>query len=364
MITIVHLITGLNAGGAELALLRLLQGLDAGERKRHRVISMIEAGPVATRITALGVPVASLGMKPGQISPGGLWQLLGHLRRAGDWRLQGWMYHADLLATLACVLLVRPRAHIWSIHHGLDNLAHEKLMTRTVIRLLAWLSFLPARIIYVGQRIRTQHEALGYNAARSVTIPHGVDTGVYKPAPSGVQMDNPRIGMLGRWDPIKNHAGFFAALAQIPGAHGVLLGSGMVPENAELQQLIARHGLQQRVELLGQRDDAAQVMAGLTLLCMCSHSEAGPLVVAEAMACGAPCVATDVGDAALMIGDEGWVVPPRDHAALVAALNTALNSPDLAAMGRRARARIEAQYAMAQNIAAYRQLYRDLGWCS
>lgn len=360
---ILHLITGLDVGGAELALYRLLSGLPEAERQSHRVVSLIAPGEVGQMITALGVKVDTLGLARGRPGLGAMLQLRKMLK-GQDVLVHGWMYHADLLATLAA-----PRQSIWSIHNGMDGFANEKPLTRLIIRLLALLSFLPRKIIYVGTRTAFQHERIGYRRNKTAIIPHGFDIRRYQPAAAakprlreelGVSPATKIIGLLGRWDWSKDVPTFFAALAKVPQAHAVLAGNRMDGTNSELMELVNRHGVRERVHLLGYRRDVPALLPGFDLLCMCSKTEAGPMVVGEAMACGVPCVVTDVGDAAHMVEETGWVVEKENPVALAAALRTALAASDLPERGARARARIEAQFTAEATVSAYQRLYAAL----
>lgn len=366
MSTIVHLITGLNVGGAELALFRLLEGLDASERAHHRVISMIAPGPVATKIEALAVPVATLNMKPGRITFRGLLTLQNLLRHTPDWHLQCWMYHANLLGAVACLSLFRPRNLIWGIRNSLAHIEGEKALTRYIIKQSAMLSWLPQRIVYVAKRSAQQHEALWYARSRTQIIPVGYDVEQFVPGDKSVlrdlvKADAPLIIHVGRWDWSKDHNNLLAALALVPQAHAVLVGKGIDESNTELMALIEKHGVRARVHLLGYRDDVAKLLPGADISCLSSVTEAQPNAVGEAMACGVPCVVTDVGDAADLVGDTGWVVPPQNPTALAHALKLALSS-DLAAKGAAARTRILASYTRKKMLESWRQLYRVLGW--
>lgn len=361
---ILHLITGLDVGGAELALYRLLSGLPEGERGAHRVVSLIAPGEVGQMITALGIRVDTLGLTRGRPGPGAFLQLRKMLKGQEDVLVHGWMYHADLLATLAA-----PRRHIWSIHNGLDGFASEKPLTRLIIRLLSLLSFLPRKIVYVGARTAFQHERIGYRRDKTAIIPHGFDISCYQPDAAaklrlrealGLSPATKIIGLLGRWDWSKDVPAFLAALAKVPDAHAVLAGTRMDGNNSELIELVNQHNVRERVHLLGYRRDIPALLPGFDLLCMCSKTEAGPMVVGEAMACGVPCVVSDVGDAAHMVEETGWVVEKENPVALAAALRTALAAPNLSERGARARARIEAQFTAEATVSAYQRLYKAL----
>ncbi len=366
MSTIVHLITGLNVGGAELALFRLLEGLTVEERKHHRVVSMIPLGPVAAKIQALDIFVVSLEMQPSTVTFSGLVSLIKLLRVLPDWHLQAWMYHANLLAAVVCLAMFKPRNLVWSVRHSLTAIQSERFLTRHVIKQSAMLSLLPQCILYVAQASARQHEAIMYAKSRTLVIPVGYDVSKFTPNDGKalrevVKITAPIIAHVGRWDWTKDHANFFAALALVPSAHAVLIGTNIERDNAELMALVRQHGVEARVHLLGYRDDVHQLLPGADLLCLSSVTEAQPNAVGEAMACGVPCVVTDVGDAADLVGETGWVVPPNNAQALAAALNEAL-ATDLKSRGVAARARVLANYTRENMLMAYRKLYRDLGW--
>src|SRR5690554_457154 len=126
------------------------------------------------------------------------------------------------------------------------------------------------------------------------------------------------IGMIGRFNPEKDHHNFLSGLASLyvsgRDVKGILIGEGLDECNETLMAWVRELGLEKQLLLLGQRNDIPDILNALDLHVLSSSSEAFPNVIAEAMACGTPCVSTDVGDARLMIGDVGWVVPPRSSA--------------------------------------------------
>ncbi|GAB2890780.1 hypothetical protein GCM10027046_19370 [Uliginosibacterium flavum] len=361
--------TGLGVGGAERALERLLPRLQA-QGLVVAVLSLREPQEVGVSLRALGIEVFELGMAPSRPTLGGLWRLWRAVRQFKPDVIQGWMYHGDLAAHLA--RFAAPRAKVvLGIHQTLARLELESRATRAVIRADAWLSRFAARALYVARAAQLQHEAAGF-AAPGVVLPNGVDTEQFKPdaalhaasrALLGVAVDELLVGMVGRLHPSKNHAGFLRAAAMVAAAQAnvrfLLIGLNVSADNPELMPLLAAPSLQGRVILLGPREDVPQLLPALDLYVLSSIQEALPNVVAEAMSCGVPCVVTDVGDAAWMVGETGWVVPPAEDRRLADLIGQVLcEEPSvLARQGMAARSRAQSVFAADAVAARYADLY-------
>jgi glycosyltransferase involved in cell wall biosynthesis len=364
--------TGLGVGGAERALERLVPRLQA-QSLICAVVSLRETQEIGGALRAAGVEVFELGMAPSRPSLRGLWRLWQVVRTFKPDVIQGWMYHGNLAAQFA--RLAAPHARVvLGIHQTLARLELEGRATRAVIRLDALLSRFAAKILYVAQAAVAQHQAAGY-AARAVVLPNGVDTDLYRPdaadrtatrAMLGIPDATVLVGMVGRLHPAKNHAGFLRAAGlaaqTYPELHFVLIGLGVTAQAPELAPLLAEPALAGRVSLLGARDDVPRLMPALDLYVLSSIQEALPNVVAEAMSCGVPCVVTDVGDAAWMVADTGWVVAPEDDEALAEVIERAVaeGASSLAARGRAARSRAQSLFAVDVVTARYAALYQSL----
>jgi len=133
------------------------------------------------------------------------------------------------------------------------------------------------------------------------------------------------------------------------------------PENPTLAGIVPPE-LLERFIFPGERTDVQRLMQAMDVFCLSSWSEAFPNVLGEAMACGVPCVATDVGDSADIIGDTGIVVPPSDTEALARGLMLMLEKPDeeRRALGRAARQRVKEHYSLAAVVEEYARLYEGL----
>jgi glycosyltransferase involved in cell wall biosynthesis len=374
-VKIVHLATGLGMGGAEMTLLNLLAHLDDADFE-NEVISLSTDEPLGERIRRLGVPVHALGMKPGATSPAGFFRLAAHLRRSHPDLIQTWMYHADFLGALAAPLAGNPPV-IWNLRVTLADIRELKPATRLVVRANVWLSHrIPKRIVCCAEAARDHHAAIGYDRARMTVIPNGFDLSGFAPDPAartrlrtslGLPPNTPLVGMAARFHPQKDHKNFVQAAtllhAEMPQVYFVLWGKDVDTRNAEFSGWLDEAGLHGVVHLLGLRSDAAELTAALDLATLTSaYGEAFPRVLGEAMACGVPCVSTDVGDASAILGETGRVVPARNPQALAQAWGALLRLPpaERQALGAAGRKRVETSFRVEKMAAAYAGLYRDI----
>jgi glycosyltransferase involved in cell wall biosynthesis len=373
-VRVLHIITGLGSGGAEMMLYKLLGAMDR-ERFDSLVISLTDEGSMGARIRSLGVPVHALGMKRGMPNPWAWLRLVGMIRREKVQLVQCWMYHADLLGGLAARAAGVPV--IWSLRQS--NLAPElnRRTTLMIVKACARLSTLIPRYIVCGSNAaRRAHVDVGYADTGMVTIPNGFDMELFSPsnesrsamrAALGLETaDAPLIGLAARFDPQKDHANFIAAAGMLhqrmPEARFVMCGDGVTWDNSFLAERIAQAAVGDRCYLLGRRDDVPTLLAALDVACSSSRGEGFANVIGEAMACGVPCVVTDVGDSAAIVGDTGRVVPPGDPAALANGLFELLilSAQERRRLGEAARRRIETNFSLPAVAARYEALYQEV----
>jgi glycosyltransferase involved in cell wall biosynthesis len=365
MLTVLHLITGLETGGAEGMLARLATSSDRA-RFRHVVVSMTGPGAIGPAIAEAGITLRSLGIRRNVPDPAGLIRLRRVLREFRPDILQTWLYHADLLGLAAWKLGWASRL-VWNLR------STETVGSAVVRRLLAHWSTLPDAVAVNSREGRRFHEALGYRPRRWVHIPNGFDTAAVKPdadagkrqrAALGIGDDAFVVLLPARFHPMKDHATFLSAAALFaqarPEARFVMVGSEVEPGNRALAEIIAAQRIGDRVLLLGERRDLAALYPAADIATLSSaFGEGFPNVLAEAMCCGVPCVATDVGDSAEIVGDTGAIAPPRDPAALAARWEklAALTPEERSKLGAAARARIVEHYDLAAIVARYEALY-------
>jgi len=366
MTTVLHLITDLDTGGAEQMLARLVSRLDP-RRQRSVVVSMTGRGILASDLASAGIELFSLEMRRDWPDPTGLVRLLRILRQVRPGILQTWLYHADLLGLAAWLLARTPSRLFWNIQ------CTETLDASVIRRLLSWSSRMPELVIVnslAGQRF---HEALGYRTRRWVHIPNGCDTTAFRfdaqarrslRAEWGIADDRVAIGLPARYHPMKDHENFLSAAHRLAAARPevifVLAGPGIEPRNRSLAEAIAERGLGDRIRLLGNRHDMVGVYSALDVVTLSSaFGEGCPNVLVEATSCGVPCVATDCGDAAEVLGPNGVLVPPRDPLALAAGWDrlVALGPEARRTLGDRARERTIQLYDLGAIAARYDALY-------
>lgn len=371
---VLYIITGLGTGGAEAMLLKLLERLDRVSYT-PMVISLTTMGDIGPRIAALEIQVRALGMSSGFPGPQAIVTLIRLIREFKPDIVHTWLYHADLLGGVAA-RLAGVNAVCWGIRSS--NLDADKThwTTRAVRRICAVLSHVVPQHIFVNSETASQiHISLGYAAEKMRVVPNGFNLSRFKPdegargrvrANLGCADDTPLVGMVGRFDPLKNHSGFISAMAlvnrQMPEVHLLMAGKGVDHDNQELMRSIEKSGLLGKTHLLGARDDVPELMAALDVLVCPSHAEAFPNVIGEAMATGVPCVATHVGDCSFIIGDTGHVVPVGEMVGLASGVQALikLSRMQQIELGKKARARVAGFFEIGHVVRRYEETYESL----
>jgi glycosyltransferase involved in cell wall biosynthesis len=371
---ILHLITGLNYGGAESMLLGLAQHLQT-QSIQQEVTSLGTIGAIGERLQGMGIMVSALHLPRGRMTIKG-WRTLRYKVKASQPDLiQTWLYHADFVGALLRLSGIRCPL-VWGVHHTADNWREMKVTTRLGLhgnRLLARL--LPDAIVCCSQSAFQSHATLGYPTNKMVIVPNGIDTQRFRADDRGgerlrmrlgVPADSRLIGHCGRWIALKGHRIFIEMAANLQTYHEsvnfVMCGEGIEAGNATLMGWIDENDLSGNVHLLGGQAAMEEIYQGLDLFVSSSLSEALPLTVMEAMACGVPCVVTDVGDQGAMVGAFGAVVMPGSADALLQGCEQVLGLPceERERLGQGARQRIVNDYSLEAAVQKYQDLYQRL----
>lgn len=373
---VLFITAGLESGGAEMSLYKMVTRMDPS-RFECRVLSLTDMGSVlGEKIQAAGIPIEALGFRRGLPNPLMLMALARRIRTLNPGLVQTWMYHADLIGGVAAKLAGNFPI-VWAIHSTDFHPTRTKAQTRWVVRLNSRLSsVLPAKITCCSGAALSVHADLGYARDRLCVIHSGIDTEEFvrdSRARSAfcdeLQIDvrTPLVGLMARFDPQKDHETFFHAAGLLakrqPMARFVLCGSGVTPDNPTLAGWAREAGVADRTHFLGLRQDIARVTAALSVATCCSsYGESFSLVLGEAMACGVPCVTTDMEGPVSVVGGLGWVVPRRDPQHLADAWQSALSlsSEERRDWGFRARQSIQARLSLQMTVQQYEAFYEAL----
>lgn len=311
------------------------------------------------------------------LRPRVLWRLRRIIRQVRPDVVQTWMHHADLLGGLSA-WLAGVRRIVWSIHcreihrNPGDSDARMALF-RKAIGLVSRL--VPSRIVSCSMAAIEDHVKLGYPRSKMDWIPNGVSTerfgidaqaGIATRRELGIPLDVPVIGYVGRFHEMKNLPVLLEAAGLLQRsmrqAHVILLGGAESDLDEKSRGALDALPDRSQVRFVPFRSDVEKVYPAFSLFTLSSRTEACPMTVLEAMACGVPCVTTDVGDCARLIGATGRVVTAGDAGSLAAAWQEFLLMP--AAMrtefGRSARSRVEKKFSIATAAKRYEMLYEHL----
>ncbi len=366
------MITELSLGGAEMMLWKLLSRIDRNRFEPLVIALSSKIDGILDLFMAARVDCRFLGMRS-RSDAMVLYRLVCALREFQPDIIQGWMYHGNAAASLASRWVTGRPPVLWNIRGSL-NLSQEKRASVLAIRLGAKLAFMPCKIINNSLESALQHEEqLGYESAKRVILPNGFDVEAFRPdqraraalrSTLGLREDALLIGLMGRYHPMKDHENFLRAAAQLSGqypeAHFILAGNDVNSSNAILSRLMSAMNLSDRVHLLGCRSDMPAVTAALDIATSASSGGEGfPNVIGEAMSCAVPCVVTDVGASAWVVGDTGKCVVPRDPTAFARAVAALidLGPGGRKELGRRARDRIVTRFALDAVVTQYEDLY-------
>ncbi|HKT41080.1 MAG TPA: glycosyltransferase [Rhodanobacteraceae bacterium] len=373
---VLFLVRSLRQGGAERQLVALACGL-------HRrgwpvtVVCCYGGGVFQAELENAGVTLVDLHKRGRWDVAGFMWRLLRTLRASHAEIVHGYMTLGNMLALLARA--ARPRTRVvWGVRSTIIDRTRRDWLSRLNFRLSRSAARLADRIIANSEAGAAHHASLGYPHARIRVIPNGIDTERFRFDAAGrvrlrgewhVDDHCTLVGLVGRIDPMKDHATFMRAAASLAARDDrlrfVCVGGGDSRFAQGIKALATRLGLDARLVWAGPRNDMAAVFSALDIAVSSSCGEGFSNVIAEAMACGRPCVVTDVGDSARIVGACGAVVEAGDPQALadaIARVRRKLEDPGEAArLHAAARTRIEESYSLDALLRNSEQAFRALG---
>lgn len=369
-------ITELDVGGAEKAMVTLATGLDRG-RWSPRVLALGPEGPLAEPLRQARVPVECLGVGPRRPCRA-LARLATALRRAQPDLVQSFLFHANVATRLAVLAGWPPgtTGKPWVI--GGHRVAERQ--KRWHLRLERLTASFGAGSVCVSEGVRRfTRETGGWPDDRLTVIPNAIDPSPFNPpdrnVPRGSTPGLEQIGddtililFVGRLHAQKGLPGLMEAAARLieirPSLDWCLAMVGEGPERYSLREHVSSHPeLSRRVRWLGHRSDVPRLMNAADLLVLPSLWEGMPNVLLEAMAARLPVLATAVeGTTELVVpGSTGWLVPPANSSALLdALLDATADRERLRAFGQAGRVKVEAEFAPSSTVSAYETLWAGL----
>lgn len=370
-VKIVHIIIGLDVGGAELMLKRLIESHRTGGEFEHVVISLTGLGCVGKQLLDNGIAVYSLGITSFMHAPFAFRKLRNLLLLLRPDIVQTWMYHADLFGGIVAKSIGCHNI-VWNIRSTniREGVSKATIIIRKICAILSY--YIPSKIVCAAEASRIEHEKVGYAGCKMTVIPNGFDSTIVenKTFSTGsfrsklrLNRDQLLILSVGRFNKVKDHKTFIMAadlVAElIPNAHFVMVGRDVEATNQELIEIINQVQNPEIFSLLGERDDVLDCMMASDVFCLHSKTEGFPNVLGEAMLCGLPCVSTDVGDAKRVMNNSSWIVEPSNPEQLARKLYQLLIMPksDRIAIGQVYSERIKLEFAMESTSEKYRNLY-------
>ena len=369
---ILHVINGLDDGGAEGVLYRICV---YDKEHEHIVVSMQDLGKYGKLLISQGVEVRTLNISRLKTLPTAILKFRQILRETKPDLIQTWMYHANIFAGMLTKIFYAKKPVFWNIRCTIMKLGEAGLKTYLLTYLGSLLSyFIPDCIIVCANSIKSDHKQAGYKRSKIKIIENGFDLEYFKPPQKSQDINNNFaargliVGVLGRFHPQKNHELAIKAcsLAIMKGINLklYLAGSGITTDEPALNISIRKYRMENFTELYEAFDDVRVFFKQIDVLLLPSKfGEGFPNVLAEAMAYGIPCIATSIGDSEKIIGQSGWVVPNQKPKEIVSAFEEIIEmrkNKSWLKIKNTARNRIEKNFSISKMITSYSKCWKDI----
>lgn len=367
---IVHIITGLKLGGTENTLYKICKHDSNNE---HIVISLRHTGKYFSLLKKMKIKTYFLNISFYPLQK--FFFLIRLLRSLKPDVVQTWLVHSDLIGGIAS-RLAGIKNVVWNIRYSALKTKNTKLNTIIILNILSKLSYLVPQLIVVNSKKgKKVYENKGYEKKKIRYIPNGYDLSILKPdkiKKKKFKIENrifkkiPLIGNLARYDQLKDHSNLLNALSIIRSKQidfFCVLAGPNIYKNIKLNKQLKKLKLEKHVKLIGVQTDITKILNGIDFFVLSSISEGFPNVVAESMACGAPCVATDVGDIRLIVNNNGWVVPPGNSIELAKMIEKALyefKTSNWKNKSIEARLIIKKKFSIENMIKSYNKLWNNI----
>lgn len=365
---VIHIITGLGSGGAENMLHKLLKYSDK-ELYYHEIISLVDEGVMGERIKAEGITIHSLNLSGKNF----LKSLIKARRICKEFDIVNtWLYHADLFGVITAKILLNKKL-IWNIRHSNLDKEANKGSTLRIIKLNSLLSRFVDCITYNSNSAFETHKKIGFIDKDSQIIPNGFELDKFNfnlydririRKDLSINEEEKVIITVGRWNIQKDYFTLLRALNELKKLNVrfkmIMIGTNLDYLNNDLSDLIDQYDLKENVILLGRRVDIPALLSSADIYVSSSLGESFSNAIGEAMACGLPCVVTDVGDSRDIVGKSGLIVEKQNYMILSKALMELLRTNDLTNYKISARNRVEAKYSIKNVVKEYETILKGI----
>lgn len=366
---VLHIIIGLNVGGAELMLKRLVLHSQQKGEYQHEVISLTDLGLIGKDLREAGIRVYTLNMRSALSIFSIYFSLKKLLKEIKPDVVQTWMYHSDLIGGLAAKSVGIDNI-IWGIRNTeLDS--NSGIIKKAIRKACALLSDrIPQTIVCVASKAKTLHGNIGYCEEKMLVIPNGFDIkrfnvdnelGCKYRDELKIQHDKLVIGNIGRFTPAKNQVNFIkACILLLDKGYDfdvIMAGRDISINNSEIKNLI---GSRKNFKLVEELNQPEKFYNAIDVFCLSSITEGFPNVLGEAMATERVCLTTDAGDAREILGNCGYHINDPSSDAIAEALETHILSKDLSSLmgiGKIARMKIVDNYSLDKIVLDFEKLY-------
>ena len=368
---ILHIISGLNDGGAESLLFKFLCNT---ENNINYVISLKGPGKYGKLIEEMGIKTFYLNCSLKLSLILDFIFLIKIIKKISPDIVQTWLYHADLLGGCAAYL-ANVKKIFWGIHHNSLDKKLNKNSTIYVTKINSLLSYLiPKRIIVCAEESKKEHIKNGFRKDKFVVIPNGIDLKEFKKSKTNKYKYRKRLmidqkelilGTVARYNPNKDHLTLIKCIKELKDSglkfKYLFVGENMDSKNKELVRIIKKFELETTIKLMGQEKNISLIMNGLDLHILSSLSEAFPMVILESMACRTPCISTDVGDVNKIIIRKEFLAEKGNYLSLFKAIKNFINlkESEKDKIARQCQIHIRENYSINKMIDSYLSVYND-----
>lgn len=307
---ILHIISGLDSGGAEKILIDLVSEENSN---KHYIVSLKDKGIYKKKISSKNINVKCFNMNKFNFLIK-IMMIMIYIGRIKPNIVLTWMYHADLIGGVIAKFFSVDKIY-WNIRNSTLDKKNTNWITLIILKICSKLSnFIPDRIISCSEEAINVHLKLNYKN-NFYLINNGVDTEKFKNLEFKINNNFLTLGYAGRWHHQKNYEFFFECLSELKENYKfkkfkvLMAGNQINDKNINLINLIKKNNLSEEIQLLDEIEDMPKFYNRVDLnILTSSHGEAFPNVLAESMSCETPCLSTDIGDAKKIIGNCGWIV--------------------------------------------------------